>query len=80
MRVRVQTIGAGNYPHGVVVELITVTGPQRLVVEDSEVKTGSLSVGYPLSRDNELVLVALPRETDCGSFRVWVRTDDVLSS
>ena len=80
MRVRVRPVGAGSRPHDVVVELNTAMGPQRMVIEDKAVETGSLTVGYPLRRDDGFVLVALPRETDGGSFRVWIPTADVLSS
>jgi len=78
MRVKVQTIGQGDHPHGVIVELMTVTGPHRLQVEDTEVQSDSVSIGYPLRRDNELVWVALPRPTLSGSYRVWVRAEDIL--
>jgi len=77
MRVRVQRIGQGD-PNGVVVEVITATGPHRLVVDDNEVERDSVAIGYPLRRDNELVFVALPRQTLSGSFRVWVRAEDIL--
>ena len=78
MRVRVQKIGQGEHPHGILVELMTVTGPHRLVVDDRQIERDSVSIGYPLRRDNELVWVALPRPTLAGSFRVWVRAEDVL--
>ena len=80
MRVRVRPVGAGSRPHDVVVELNTTAGPQRIVIEDRAVETGSLTVGYPLRRDDGFVLVALPRETDSGSFRVWIPSADVLSN
>ena len=78
MRVRVQKIGQGEQSQGVIVELMTVTGPHRLLVEDDQIKKDSVAIGYPLRRDNELVWVALPRQTLSGSFRVWVRAEDVL--
>ena len=78
MRVRVQRVGQGDTPHGVIVELITVTGPHRLVVDDTQVERDSVPIGYPLRRDNELVWVALPRPTLTGSFRVWIRAEDLL--
>ena len=78
MRVRVQTIGQGEHPHGVIVELMTVTGPHRLVVDDNQIEKDTVGIGYPLRRDNELVWVALPRPTLSGSFRVWVRAEDVI--
>jgi hypothetical protein len=78
MRVRVQTIGQGDHPHGVIVELMTTTGPHRLAVEDNEVEGESVAIGYPLRRDNDLAWVALPRQTLSGCFRVWVRAEDIL--
>lgn len=78
MRVRVRPIGAGSRPHDVVVELNTAMGPQRITMDDKSVETGSMAVGYPLRRDDGFVLVALPRETDSGSFRVWIPSTDVL--
>jgi hypothetical protein len=78
MRVRVQKIGQGEHPHDIVVELITVTGPHRLVVDDHELEKDSVSIGYPLRRDNELAWIALPRPTLKGSYRVWVRAEDLL--
>jgi hypothetical protein len=80
MRVRVRPVGAGSRPQDVVIELNTAKGPQRIVIEDKAVETGSLTVGYPLKREEGFVLIALPRETDSGSFRVWVPTADVLSN
>lgn len=80
MRVRVRPVGAGSRPQDVVVELNTAKGPQRIVIDDKAVETGSLTVGYPLRRDDGLVLIALPRETDNGSFRVWIPSAEVLSN
>lgn len=78
MRLRVQTVGQGDHPHGLIVELITTTGPDRLLVEDTEVEGNSVKVGYPLRSDNDLVWIALPRPTLNGCFRVWVRAADIL--
>jgi hypothetical protein len=80
MRVRVQPVGAGSRPHDVVVELNTSLGPQRMVIDNRAVESGSIAVGYPLRRDDAFVLVALPRATDCGSFRVWVPVREVIAS
>ena len=78
MRVKVQQIGSGVRPHDIVVELNTANGPQRLVVDDSAVEGNSLSVGYPLRRDDLFAYVALPKATTSGSFRVWVREQDLV--
>jgi len=78
MRVKVRPVCAGNRPNDVVVEFNTAVGPQRMLTDRNSVETGSLSVGYPLQRDDGFVLVALPRQTDTGSFRVWVPAGDVV--
>jgi hypothetical protein len=78
MRVRVRPVGTGSRPQDVVVELNTAIGPQRMVVENKALQADSLSVGYPLRRDDGFVLVALPRATDTGSFRAWIPAGDVL--
>jgi len=49
-----------------------------MLTDRNSVETGSLSVGYPLQRDDGFVLVALPRQTDNGSFRAWVPAADVV--
>ena len=79
MRVKVQKIGESDPSNGVTVELVTVTGTHRLVVADHQMaEDSSVPIGFPLRRDNQLVYVALPRPTLSGSFRVWVRAEDVL--
>jgi len=78
MRVRVQRIGQDDHRTGIVVEVMTATGPHRLVVDHKQVADNSVPIGFPLRRDNELVWIALPRPTLSGSFRVWVRAEDVL--
>ena len=78
MRVRVRPVGAGSRPQDVVVELTTAIGPQRMVIDGRTIESGSLSVGYPLRRDDGFVLVALPRQTANGSLRVWVPAGDVV--
>ena len=78
MRVKVRAVGTGSRPNDVVVEFTTAVGPQRMVVDHLAVESGSLSVGYPLRRDDGFVLVALPRVTVSGSFRAWVPAGDVV--
>jgi hypothetical protein len=78
MRVKVQTIGQDERSKDVVVELITACGPARLLLDGRQIEKGSVSIGYPLRRDNDLVFIALPRPTQNGSYRVWVRAEDLL--
>jgi hypothetical protein len=35
-------------------------------------------VGWPVSKQGDLALVELPRETHTGAWRVWVRRDELL--
>lgn len=49
-----------------------------MVIDGRTIESGSLSVGYPLRRDDGFVLVALPRQTANGSLRVWVPAGDVV--
>lgn len=78
MRVKVRKIEDGLHPNEVVVEVRTLNGSERLVVDRRAIEAGSLSVGAPLREDGGHHLVELPRETTNGLWRVWVKSD-VLS-
>jgi hypothetical protein len=75
MRVKVRTIGEGLHPNEVVVELTTLNGVERLVVDRRSVEAKSISVGAPLRRDEGRQLVELPRETMSGLWRVWIKPE-----
>lgn len=77
MRVKVRTIEKGLHPNEVVVEVQTIGGPERLVVDRRSVKAKSISVGAPLRLDADHHLVELPRETMNGSWRVWVKRESL---
>jgi len=79
MRLKVKHIGEGLHPSEVVVEVNTLSGPQRMFVDRRAVddKDWSLAVGAPLRRDDTSLLVELPRETMSGSWRVWVPENTV---
>ena len=73
MRVKVETIRTSNNPNEVVVAVNTVAGKEFLVVHSLSLEDSSLEVGYPISsKKNSEYLVELPRETQNGSWRVWV--------
>jgi hypothetical protein len=74
MRVKVRKIEEGLHPNEVVVEVSTLNGSERLVVDRRAVESNSLSVGSPLREDGGHHLVELPRETTNGLWRVWVKT------
>jgi hypothetical protein len=75
MRVKVRKIEKGLHPNEVVVEVSTLNGSERLVVDRRAVEANSLSVGSPLREDGGRHLVELPRETTNGLWRVWVESD-----
>ena len=79
MRVRVQEIGAALHPSEVVVQVKTATGIENLVVDKRSIESNSLSVGSPIARgEDDLLLVELPRETMSGAWRVWVKENSLL--
>lgn len=75
MRVKVKEIGASLHPSEVIVQVNTSTGFESLVVDRRSVAASSLAVGSPISQDDNLWLVELPRETMSGAWRVWVPKD-----
>ncbi len=73
MRVKINIIGGALHPSERIVSVSTVSGEERLVVDDRSIKDESLSVGSPISQQGENLLVELPRETLSGLWRVWVK-------
>jgi hypothetical protein len=78
-RVKVQTVGDGQHPSEAVVSLTTADGVrEELIVDRRSIEEGTLRVGYPIRTQGNRFLVELPRETFRGSWRVWVKEDDVV--
>jgi hypothetical protein len=78
MRVKVREIGPGLHPSEVVVEIKAVGGSERLVVDRKSIQNGTIFAGWrPLSEKKGQWLVELPRETMSGTWRVWVRRDQI---
>lgn len=78
MRVKVQEIGAALHPSEVVVQVKTTTGVENLVVDKRSLQTNSLSIGSPIARNKDTLLVELPRETMSGAWRVWVKESALI--
>lgn len=80
-RVKVRTIGVGQHPSEAVVSVTTADGKQEKLIVDrrSLENKESLRVGYPLRQDGDQVLIELPRETMRGSWRIWIKRDDLES-
>lgn len=75
MRVKIRSIGPGLHPNEVIVEVQTLHGAERLVVDKRAISASSVSVGAPLREDKGNRLIELPRETLNGLWRVWVKPD-----
>ena len=78
-RVKVRTVGDGQHPSEAVVSVTTAEGKQEELIVDkrSVEKEGWLRIGYPLRSEAGQYLIELPRETVRGSWRVWVRENQV---
>jgi hypothetical protein len=79
-RVKVRTVGVGQHPSEAVVSVTTADGKnEELIVDKRSLEGGeSLRVGYPLKQDHDQFLIELPRETMRGSWRIWVKKDDLV--
>ena len=73
MRLKVHEIGRGLHPSEVVFELRTTTGPERVAVDRK-----SLRNGRPLAERRGQWLIELPRETMSGTWRVWVKRNEIV--
>lgn len=78
MRLRVARVEEGLHPSELVVSVQTKDGPVSLVIDPSSVlPDNTVSVGWPVGRDQDFYLVELPRETFQGTSRVWVRGNEL---
>jgi hypothetical protein len=75
MHVKIQEIGQGLHPSEVVVQIQTIEGPERLVIDRCSIDNGSIDVEYPVGANNGHYLIELPRETTRGFWRIWVAKD-----
>jgi hypothetical protein len=79
MRVNVREIGPGLHPSEAVVEIKTVGGAERLVVDRKSIQNGTIFAGWrPLAEKRGQWLIELPRETMSGTWRVWVKHNEVI--
>jgi predicted methyltransferase MtxX (methanogen marker protein 4) len=72
MRIRTEKRMAGPIPSEAVVVIPTIEGEEQLVVHSSQVDERGVEVGFIRERDDNTLLVELPRETMSGRWRVWV--------
>ena len=75
---RIKTIGSGMHPDEVLVQVETRSGPEQLPVFLDEIQEDNfVRIGFPVDTANGHLLVELPSETARGSWRVWVKREDV---
>ena len=72
MRLRVKEITDGPGPGEVLVEVITSTGKEQVVIHRASIEGSTIEVGFPIHRHEQRALVELPRESATGRWRVWV--------
>lgn len=79
MRVKVREIGGGLHPSEAVVEIQTVEGTEKLVVDRKSIQDRTIFAGWrPLAEKKGQLLIELPRETMSGTWRVWVRNSEII--
>ncbi len=82
-RVKVRTVGDGQHPSEAVVAVTTAEGNQEeLIVDKRSIDhpregVSTLRVGYPLKSEAGRYLIELPRETMRGTWRIWVKRNEV---
>jgi hypothetical protein len=77
MHLKVEETGKSLHPSEAAI-VVTIEGPERLVVSRRSIKNGTVEVGWPLGENDNAVLVELPRETQTGAWRVWVSKDQLI--
>ncbi len=79
-RIAVEHVEDGLHPSEVVVTLRTADGTIEEVAVDRQLVDAKRLQAYPIGRDADRVLVELPRETNSGSWRVWMPKDSVFDT
>ncbi|WP_041801518.1 hypothetical protein [Rhodopseudomonas palustris] len=80
MRLKVEQISEGLHPSETIVSIRTSNGSERVVVSTRSIVGNSIPVGWPLGQTDETTLIELPRETETGSWRVWVPSDELVQT
>jgi hypothetical protein len=79
MRVKVREIGGGLHPSEAVVEIQTAGGVEKLVVDRKSIQNRTIFAGWrPLAEKKGQWLIELPRETMSGTWRVWVKRNEIV--
>lgn len=80
MRLRIEKVEEGLHPSELVISVKTKDGPVSLVIDPTAVfEDNTVTIGWPVGRQEDFLLVELPRETFQGTSRVWVQKDELLN-
>lgn len=74
VKVRVQKVGDALHPSEIVVAVTTVSGTENLVIDRRSLDNDAIII-----EDGDSYLIELPRESQSGSWRVWVNSDRLIS-
>jgi hypothetical protein len=77
VKVKVSEVGGALHPSEVVVAVKTLSGTENLVIDRRSLKDNAIAIGYPIREEDKSYLIELPRESQSGSWRVWVKDDQL---
>jgi hypothetical protein len=78
-RVKIERVRDGQHPSEVVVAVRTADGrTEKLIVDERSIRNEAIEVGYPVGRDENRLLVELPRESVRGLWRVWIEPGTMI--
>ena len=78
MKVKVVEAGKALHPSEMVVAIKTLTGTENLVIDKLAVKNDAIGIGFPIRQDGSNYLIELPTESQSGSWRIWVSSDQII--
>lgn len=82
MRLTARRIGVGWHPNQVLIAIQTADGSEEFVSVDSNSWDGeTLRVSRIVDqRDDNALLIELPREAESGAWRIWIGDDQLKSA
>ena len=78
MRLKVKRIGGGLHHSETLISIESLHGDEIVVVDPNSIQGDQLEVGWPVSRDEDMYLVELPRPSSNGSWRIWVNEKNLI--
>jgi hypothetical protein len=78
MLLKIKRLGEGLHPSETYVSIETKNGSEEMAVDTQSLRNGTLPIGWPVGKENDFLLVELPRPTVRGTRRVWVKKDQLI--